>query len=83
MLALMGHVSQSLTRISTPTLDDFDLSSQTGNLCVGLPSHVETVSLVGWAALLLGGALLLIGQVMKQRAAKRRTARFGPTGEQH
>lgn len=82
MSALSSWIAQSLmpamhARLSTPTLDDFDLSSQTDGLCVGLQSPVETVTIIGFSALILGAALLLIARVMKRRAERHREARFG------
>lgn len=63
----------------TPTLGDFDLSEQTGGLCVSDASHIENIVIIGSTALILGVAIMLIGQVMKRRARLRREERFGGT----
>lgn len=71
-LAQLAQLPQLTTpaRPYTPTLDDFDLSAYSGGLCVSYANHVETIVIVGSAALILGVAALLIGQVLRRRAAR-------------
>ena len=73
-----GAAARGLILLSTPTLRDYDLTADTANLCVSLPSPVAVVTIVGGSALALGAALFLAGKLLQRRADRLRAARFGP-----